>query len=76
MRSRRMCAPSLPCRVTRCRDGAITALLIARSGRYSMIHIFQPRVTNEARLGFNRISISFNPANLLDPTSLGLGVMA
>jgi len=30
-------------------------------------------VTNEARLGFNRIAISFNPANLIDPTSLGLG---
>ena len=28
---------------------------------------------NEARLGFNRISISFNPANLTDPTSVGIG---
>jgi len=36
------------------------------------IHIFSPHVTNEARVGFNRISIAFNPANLLDPTSLGM----
>ena len=41
-------------------------------GTLQYIHIFSPRVTNEARLGFNRISIAFNPANLLDPTSLGL----
>src|SRR5215469_3400757 len=43
-------------------------------GTLQYIHIFSPRVTNEARIGFNRISIAFNPANLLDPTSLGLGV--
>ncbi|HTV08035.1 MAG TPA: carboxypeptidase-like regulatory domain-containing protein [Candidatus Aquilonibacter sp.] len=42
-------------------------------GTLQYVHIFSPRVTNEARLGFNRISISFNPANLLDPTSVGLG---
>ena len=41
-------------------------------GTLQYVHIFSPRVTNEARLGFNRISISFNPANLIDPTSLGL----
>jgi hypothetical protein len=28
---------------------------------------------NEARGGFNRISIAFDPANLTDPTSVGLG---
>ena len=43
-------------------------------GTLQYVHIFTPRVTNEARIGFNRISIAFNPANLLDPTSLGLGV--
>ncbi len=42
-------------------------------GTLQYIHLFSPRVTNEARLGFNRISISFNPANLIDPTSVGLG---
>lgn len=42
-------------------------------GTLQYVHIFSPTVTNEARLGFNRISISFNPANLLDPTSIGLG---
>ena len=41
-------------------------------GTLQYVHIFSPRVTNEARIGFNRISISFNPANLIDPTSLGL----
>jgi hypothetical protein len=41
-------------------------------GTLQYVHIFSPNVTNEARIGFNRISIAFNPANLLDPTSLGL----
>jgi carboxypeptidase family protein len=41
-------------------------------GTLQYVHIFSPRVTNEARIGFNRISIAFNPANLIDPTSLGL----
>ena len=36
-------------------------------------HIFSPNFVNEARLGFNRISIAFNPANLTDPTSVGIG---
>src|SRR6202021_3848590 len=36
-------------------------------------HIFSPSFVNEARLGFNRISIAFNPANLTDPTSVGIG---
>ncbi|HEX5284203.1 MAG TPA: carboxypeptidase-like regulatory domain-containing protein [Bryocella sp.] len=43
-------------------------------GTLQYIHIFSPRMTNEARLGFNRISILFDPANKIDPTSLGLGV--
>jgi hypothetical protein len=36
-------------------------------------HIFSPNLVNEARLGFNRISIAFNPANLTDPTSVHIG---
>lgn len=36
-------------------------------------HVFSPRLVNEARLGFNRISISFNPNVTTDPTTLGLG---
>jgi hypothetical protein len=42
-------------------------------GTLQYVHIFSPKITNEARLGFNRIAIAFNPANLIDPTSLGLG---
>ena len=41
-------------------------------GTLSETHIFTPSIVNEARLGFNRISISFNPANTISPTSLGL----
>lgn len=36
-------------------------------------HIFSPSLVNEARLGFNRISIAFNPATLIDPTSVHIG---
>ena len=36
-------------------------------------HVFSPRLVNEARLGFNRIVISFNPNVTTDPTTLGLG---
>ena len=36
-------------------------------------HVFSPRLVNEARLGFNRISISFNPNVNTDPTTVGLG---
>ena len=42
-------------------------------GTLSETHIFNSNLVNEARLGFNRISIAFNPANLTDPTSVGLG---
>jgi hypothetical protein len=42
-------------------------------GTLSETHIFSPALVNEARLGFNRIAIAFNPANLTDPTSVGLG---
>ena len=40
---------------------------------FNETHIFSPTLVNEARLGFNRISIAFDPANLTDPTSVGLG---
>lgn len=36
-------------------------------------HVFNPALVNEARLGANRILISFNPNNTTDPASLGLG---
>jgi len=39
----------------------------------SETHIFSPDLINEARLGFNRIAIAFNPANTLSPSSLGIG---
>jgi hypothetical protein len=41
-------------------------------GTLSYVHIFSPTITNEARLGFNRIAIAFNPANTLSPASLGI----
>src|SRR6266478_657403 len=36
-------------------------------------HVFNPAVVNEARLGLNRIHITFVPNNLTDPNSVGLG---
>jgi hypothetical protein len=42
-------------------------------GTLSETHIFNPDDVNEVRLGFNRIAIAFNPANTIDPTSVGLG---
>ena len=36
-------------------------------------HIFSPKLVNEARIGFNRIAISFNPNVTTDATTLGLG---
>ena len=41
-------------------------------GTLSETHIFNPAMVNEARLGFNRIAIAFNPANTIDPNSVGL----
>ncbi len=35
-------------------------------------HVFSPELVNEARLGFNRIHITFTPNNLDDPTAFGL----
>jgi hypothetical protein len=42
-------------------------------GTLTETHIFGPNLVNEARFGFNRIAIAFNPANLLNPASIGLG---
>ncbi len=36
-------------------------------------HIFNPNFVNEARLGFNRIAIAFNPATPLNPTDYHIG---
>ena len=41
-------------------------------GTLQYVHLFSPAITNEARIGFNRIAIDFSPANLLNPASLGL----
>jgi hypothetical protein len=35
-------------------------------------HVFSSRVVNEFRVGFNRIHITFDPANKLDPSSFGI----
>src|SRR5262245_1574042 len=35
-------------------------------------HIFSPNVTNEARLGFNRINITFTPNAQLNPAAFGI----
>jgi hypothetical protein len=40
---------------------------------FNETHVFNPTFVNDVRLGFNRISIAFNPANLTDPNSVGLG---
>ena len=36
-------------------------------------HVFSSSVVNEARLGANRILITFTPNNTIDPSSVGLG---
>jgi hypothetical protein len=41
-------------------------------GTLQYVHIFNSNITNEARLGFNRIAIAFNPANTISPASLGI----
>lgn len=41
-------------------------------GTLSETHIFSSTLVNEARLGFNRIAIAFNPANTISPASVGL----
>ena len=41
-------------------------------GTLNEVHIFSPSVVNEARVGFNRIAIAFQPNNPQDPTQFGL----
>ena len=41
-------------------------------GTLNETHIFSPNLVNEARLGFNRIAIAFNPNYTASPASLGL----
>ena len=41
-------------------------------GTLNEVHIFSPSIVNEARLGFNRIAISFQPNNAQDPSQFGL----
>ncbi len=41
-------------------------------GTLQYVHVFNSNITNEARLGFNRISIAFTPANTISPASLGI----
>ena len=41
-------------------------------GTLNEVHIFSPSVVNEARIGFNRIAISFVPATPADPLSYGI----
>src|SRR5665213_1500562 len=40
---------------------------------FNETHVFSPTFVNEARFGVNRLSIVFNPATLLDPTSFHIG---
>jgi hypothetical protein len=42
-------------------------------GTASFYHIFSPTLSNEARIGGNRISIAFTPNVLLNPSTLGIG---
>jgi hypothetical protein len=39
---------------------------------FSESHVFNPNLVNEARLGFNRIHIIFDPVNKDDPTKFGI----
>jgi hypothetical protein len=39
----------------------------------SYYHLFSSSLSNEARIGANRIAIAFLPNNLLNPTSFGIG---
>jgi Carboxypeptidase regulatory-like domain len=48
-----------------------------REGRRQILtlnetHVFNPNVVNDIRAGFNRIHISFNPDNLMDPSAIGI----
>ena len=41
-------------------------------GTLNEVHIFSPNVVNEARIGFNRIAISFVPATPANPLAYGI----
>src|SRR5439155_18000465 len=41
---------------------------------FNEAHIFNQALVNEARFGFNRINISFNPNTLVDTGALGINV--
>ena len=41
-------------------------------GTLNEVHIFSPNVVNEARIGFNRIAISFVPATPANPLNYGI----
>ena len=72
MPSRRMFARSLPCRVDTIPGWGDHRNAHRQIGTLSYVHTFTPSITNEARLGFNRIAIAFNPSNLISPASVGI----
>ena len=37
-------------------------------------HIFSPALVNEARVGYNRININFDPNVVVNPADLGINV--
>ena len=41
-------------------------------GTLNETHVFNQRLVNEARFGFNRIAIAFDPNAKIDPTSVGI----
>ena len=41
---------------------------------FNEVHIFTPNVTNEARLGVNRINITFTPNAQLNPVDFGMNI--
>ena len=41
-------------------------------GTFNETHIFNTRLVNEARVGFNRINIAFEPNAKIDPSTLGI----
>lgn len=52
------------------RDGHRQLLTIQES------HVFSPSLTNDVRLGFNRIHITFLPNGVFDPATIGIGLPA
>ncbi len=72
MRSRRTCGRSRRCRATR-----IPGFGDHRNAHRQILtlnetHIFNPKLVNEARLGFNRIAIAFNPNFTADPRTFSI----